>query len=251
MFTINEVKEHAKLTNYNLGQAEKDLYQNIILFILYKEYGQELVFKGGTALTKCYGLKRFSEDLDFSATKEIKNIQNIIKKGLNKFNIDYEIKLGKTNNLDNFRILLKGALYSGNPQSICSIQIDISYREEILYEVNIKEITTFVGKLPSFDLVVMNLTEIAAEKIRTIMTRNMARDLFDLYYIIDFLPNKEIINQKLEIYEIYFDINNFEKKVDNKKVIWDKELRNVLMRFPQFEEVKEKVMKIVKKKLKE
>lgn len=48
-----------------MGQAEKDYFQEIILFILYREFGRELVFKGGTALTKCYGFDRFSEDLDF------------------------------------------------------------------------------------------------------------------------------------------------------------------------------------------
>jgi predicted nucleotidyltransferase component of viral defense system len=44
-----------------------------LLFIIYQNFGSEIVFKGGTALSKCYGLNRFSEDLDFSLLEKNKN----------------------------------------------------------------------------------------------------------------------------------------------------------------------------------
>ena len=46
--------------------VEKDTIQSIVLFELSKS-GIPFVFKGGTSLSKCYGLiDRFSEDLDLS-----------------------------------------------------------------------------------------------------------------------------------------------------------------------------------------
>ncbi|MGO1500901.1 MAG: nucleotidyl transferase AbiEii/AbiGii toxin family protein [Marinobacter sp.] len=42
-----------------------------------QEDGKPLVLKGGTALLLGYDLKRFSEDLDFDLTKELKSHVNI------------------------------------------------------------------------------------------------------------------------------------------------------------------------------
>ncbi len=50
----------------NKEYIEKDYFQDLLLYQLYKQTNQ-LVFKGGTALYKFYQLPRFSEDLDFSA----------------------------------------------------------------------------------------------------------------------------------------------------------------------------------------
>ena len=77
MITKTELESYAKLRNLiNRGYAEKDYFQNILLFIIFGSYGKEFVFKGGTALSKCLGLPRFSEDLDFTC-KEKPNIKNI------------------------------------------------------------------------------------------------------------------------------------------------------------------------------
>ena len=49
---------------------EKDYYVTITLKALF-ERTKDLVFKGGTSLTKCYQLlDRFSEDIDLSYTAE-------------------------------------------------------------------------------------------------------------------------------------------------------------------------------------
>ena len=46
--------------------VEKDYWVTFALFNIFKnEIGKETVFKGGTALSKCFGLiHRFSEDVD-------------------------------------------------------------------------------------------------------------------------------------------------------------------------------------------
>jgi predicted nucleotidyltransferase component of viral defense system len=46
--------------------VEKDYWVTLALFKIFKnEIGEEIVFKGGTSLSKCYHLiDRFSEDID-------------------------------------------------------------------------------------------------------------------------------------------------------------------------------------------
>ncbi len=61
----NELIQYKTKTNYNLSQLELDYYQHLILSRLFEKFNT-ICFKGGTCLQKCYGIKRFSEDLDFN-----------------------------------------------------------------------------------------------------------------------------------------------------------------------------------------
>ncbi|MFO7711081.1 MAG: nucleotidyl transferase AbiEii/AbiGii toxin family protein, partial [Candidatus Woesearchaeota archaeon] len=179
MISKQELRKYANLKNYNLGQAEKDYFQEIILFVLYKELGKELVFKGGTALTKCYGFDRFSEDLDFTATVDL-DFDRIISNGLKKFYLDFESK-----QMDNKLVYrINGPLYANHPNTSCKIIIDISRREQVVLDPLIKRIGMHISEIPMFDVVVMAEQEIFAEKIRAIMTRNKARDMYDMYYLV-------------------------------------------------------------------
>lgn len=50
---------------------EKDLIQSLFLYRL-SQYDFPFVFKGGTSLSKAYGLiDRFSEDIDLSSSKKL------------------------------------------------------------------------------------------------------------------------------------------------------------------------------------
>lgn len=244
MISIEELKELKELSNYNLSQAEKDFYQNTILFCIYKEYGKEIIFKGGTALTKCYGLDRFSEDLDFTITKEIDLIPTL-QKWLKKLQINYEIKeIKNDNNSQKIKIKIEGALYNGNNISKCSIRIDISKREKIIMEPTIKTIKTINPKIPTFDVVVMNKQEIAAEKIRAIMTRNQARDVYD-YHELGIKPKIELINEKLKYYKKKFSFKEFEEAIEEKRKIWNGELENLILHVPKFDIVKKTILRTI------
>ena len=152
MITKLELQKYANLKSLNLGQAEKDYYQNIVLFCVYRIYANEIVFKGGTALSKCYGLDRFSEDLDFTSTVPFSTIK--LKEQLDKF-MKYEI-IEKTVAGNNLKITLNiyGPLYNGIKHSTCKLILDVSYRENIINKPNIKKIITEQG-VPSFDVVVI------------------------------------------------------------------------------------------------
>ena len=80
---------------------EKDYWVTFALHtIFHDKIGQETVFKGGTALSKCYGfIERFSEDIDLvvlrsedesnnQLTKKIKRISAVMEKAMPEVQVD-------------------------------------------------------------------------------------------------------------------------------------------------------------------
>jgi predicted nucleotidyltransferase component of viral defense system len=63
---------------------EKDYWVTYVLYHLYKsEIGKEIVFKGGTALSKCHQIiERFSEDIDLILIKNVRQSNSALKKKL-------------------------------------------------------------------------------------------------------------------------------------------------------------------------
>ena len=86
-----------------------------------------MVLKGGTALLLCYGLDRFSEDLDFDSSKKMRLESRIAKAVEGKFSI-HEIKLLKdTGTVQRLRIL-----YSDNVTKIKgSLKIETSFKDTV------------------------------------------------------------------------------------------------------------------------
>lgn len=243
MITKEELREYAKRLSLNLGQAEKDYFQNIILFILYQNYGKGIVFKGGTALKKCFGLNRFSEDLDFTCLNkpDIKKIED----GLKRFKIEFEIESESYE--DGLKIILriKGPLYVGIRQSLCKFIIDFSFREDVILKPEIKTIGRFLEELPSFDVFVMQEKEILAEKIRAIFTRAKARDVYDLWFLVRKGVNidERLVNEKLKYYSMRFDKNELVNHIKKSEAIWKTELGPLVGFVPDFktslDEIKE------------
>jgi hypothetical protein len=234
-----QLLNYARTKKYNLGQAEKAYYQEIILFILYNTHGKNLVFKGGTALTKCYGLDRFSEDLDFVASKE-EDFSGTIKKGLTNFYIEFECIEKKHKESIDLTYYLKGPLYNGQKNSMCKILLDISLRDETLLPPKIIKIGLDLQEIPLFEVVVLSEKEILLEKIRALLTREKARDLYDLYY----LTQKEIvtieeINKKLASVGKKFVKQELMKAILDKQRIWETEISRLVKKYPPFNEIKD------------
>jgi len=246
MISRKELEEYAKLRGMkNIGQAEKDYFQNILLFIIYKNFGSEIIFKGGTALSKCYGLNRFSEDLDFTCKNEFDF--KIIQEGLKRFNLDFEIEKEEFERSKSYILKIKGPLFNGTKNSRCKLILDFSFREEVLTQPKIKNLGRFLEEIPSFDVLVMSQEEILAEKIRAILTRNKARDVYDLYFLIESKTelNTELVNNKLNYYKTRFDKEDFIRSVKNKKDIWKSELSGLIENVPDFNFVLKDILKII------
>jgi predicted nucleotidyltransferase component of viral defense system len=245
MITRKELREYAKAVGLNIGQAEKDYFQNILLFIIYRNHGNDVVFKGGTALKKCYGLPRFSEDLDFTCMAGIKT--ESIEAGLKRFNLEFETEAIKYPAGLKATIRLKGPLYSGIRNSLCKLVLDFSFRESVILAPNVKTIGRFLEEIPSFDVFVMQEAEILAEKVRAVLTRTVARDVYDIWFLlnrgIDF--DQGIVKKKLEYYGQEWNPEEFARKLIMKKSIWDTELSPLISTIPEFGDVREIIMKKV------
>ncbi len=66
--------------------VEKDYWLTYALKIIFKnEIGEEIVFKGGTALSKCFDIiKRFSEDIDLVVMQTGEETDNQLKRKIRK-----------------------------------------------------------------------------------------------------------------------------------------------------------------------
>ncbi len=243
MISRTSLEEYAKTRGLrNIGHAEVDYFQNIVLFILSQEYGSTLVFKGGTALSKCYGLPRFSEDLDFNAKEKINEL--LLVNALKRFQIEHEIEKDEYKDGLKYTIHVNGPLFIGAKNSRCRIILDLSLREKTLLEPEIKTIGRFLEEVPLFDILVMQKEEIFAEKIRAIMTRNKARDLYDLWFLMKERNyfNEKLTTEKLNFYKKQWNKKDFINSITEKKPIWEKELSPLIDNIPEFKIIKEEVL---------
>jgi predicted nucleotidyltransferase component of viral defense system len=231
------IKKGRSLGINNIGFIAKDYINEILLYLISQKFNN-LIFKGETALFKFFGLPRFSEDLDFTIIGKInlKQLENQIKKLKNwGFNFDYK----STEKEKSIKILIKVKDFIVRNIAL-KLEIDLSKREEVF---NYKPLMYFGNyENLSFVINVMQEKEILAEKVRAIISRNRARDVFDLWFLLN--KNAEIdlklINKKLSIYGLEFNKEDFYLAIKKKEKIWKEEIKPLLLNknfFVDFEQV--------------
>jgi predicted nucleotidyltransferase component of viral defense system len=188
---------------------EKDYYCSLILQYFFSE-DTELVFKGGTCLSKVHtDFYRLSEDLDFiiPIAEEITRPQRraCIKSVKRMFEKLPKVVPGMTIS-EAFRGHNESRQYIGcleYPSVIVEkleyIQVEVGLREPLLSPSESKKASTiavnpFSGQplLPTFTVSAMALKEAYAEKVRAALTRRgpAIRDFFDLFYV----DRKKLLN---------------------------------------------------------
>lgn len=206
----------------NREHIEKDYYQDLLLFNLFKKTNK-FVFKGGTALYKLYKLPRFSEDLDFSIIEDMdkETIVNIVKEAVKNIN-GFEIKSVKqTKDSVLVKISCKGILTKYN-----TLRADMNFKNKILQGFDVKSYIPEYIDINPFSLRSLKTEEIIAEKIHSIFMRKKARDLFDLFFLLRISGfNLDLLKQKLEIFGMGFDLKEFTKRVNEAENLWEKELK--------------------------
>lgn len=236
---LEQIAKTKKITKMEF--LEKDLLLHVILQeISNNAYLKEnLIFKGGTCLTKCYlGYFRFSEDLDFTwkdnlehkdiGTKKLRAILSIIINEIgtrletiakdndldfksDKSNKKY-FQFGGTNKFTTFKLWY----YSNVLQKDTFIKIQINFIENLKYPItpafaksiiNSKDLllsqndeNLFTKNIP---INCYDIKEILLEKNRAILTRRglKARDFVDVYLILKYLKE---------------DVSKYEKQIVEK-----------------------------------
>jgi predicted nucleotidyltransferase component of viral defense system len=225
MLSRDEVNKYGP-PSFHLAQKEKDYMQHYILSFLSRS-GFRGVFKGGTALQKAYGLARFSEDLDFTLNGAVEPDRTAMSAFLSSAGFSNPVwKEEETDVSSNAKLRYRGPLYNGTPISEGVVLLQFSKREKTLLAPNTVMVTPPYPDLMPYQLLVMDKQEIAAEKIRTILTRSSARDLYDLYFLLHQKTRLRIdlVDKKLMYYGKKFSFGEFGVRIKKLEGIWNNEI---------------------------
>jgi predicted nucleotidyltransferase component of viral defense system len=116
------------------------------------------------------------------------------------------------------------------------ITFDSSFREQVLLKPQIRTIGYNMDVIPVFEVLVMDANEIAAEKMRALMTRVSARDLYDLVFLARFGAkfDRKLIEKKLGYYGLGYDRAKIIRSARKEKGIWLSELQSLVKNVPDF-----------------
>ncbi|GLI52311.1 nucleotidyl transferase AbiEii/AbiGii toxin family protein [Thermodesulfovibrio yellowstonii] len=159
-----------------------------------------LIFTGGTMLRLCYGLNRFSVDLDFWLYKKI-DTENYFKKIKEYLSAFYTIRDAE-NKFYTMLFEIEGKDY---PRTL---KIEIRKKVERVKT----DMSIAYSKFSNIQVLVrtLSLEEVMKSKIEAFLNRKEIRDVFD----IEFLLKKGVpINVKKEdLIQLLEEIKNFSKK---------------------------------------
>ncbi|MCX5782432.1 MAG: nucleotidyl transferase AbiEii/AbiGii toxin family protein [Elusimicrobia bacterium] len=181
---------------YDLSTAEKDYFLAVVLKIIFESsLKDKLVFKGGTAIHHCYLPQyRFSEDLDFTAIDPAVTVEEIktVLENTGYIIVKKEYRSKATIKLE--RVQYQGPL--GLPNFL---KVEIDCMQNVAIPPKKIEYKNVWGVQAS--VMVMDINEICAEKVRACSGRARYRDFYDLFLIFnEFNPHWdkviELIKQK-------------------------------------------------------
>jgi predicted nucleotidyltransferase component of viral defense system len=242
MLDRSQLQELTAASGFNLWQTEKDYVQHVFLLFLSAESKEELVFKGGTALQKVYGLNRFSLDLDFTSRNngEEEIVKRIVR-DMEVFGLAAEFsRVEKFKDISKTLVLrIKGPLFDGSDRSITLLRVEVSLRRDLVLEPEVREIVPIYPDVRPYLVQVMRLEEILAEKVRAIFYRGRASDLYDLWFLLrkGVKMDLKLVNTKLSYYKTVFSSEEFRRKIRELENTWVEELKPVTTFVPRFKTV--------------
>ncbi len=236
------------------------------------ELKDTLVFKGGTALKKCYfGDYRFSEDLDFSALEGVptgeamEELMALVCEAARKMLYEYaDVEFVCQRHLEHnphpggqeaFEI---HARLPWHPRPDIPVKVEITVDELIAWPVERRSIIHGYGEPLDVELQIYSPTEVVAEKLRAIRqqlklleqrgwTRNRARDYYDLWRVLGtfgdsvdrvnfigrFHDKCKLRNVDFEGPDDFFD----SRVIDDVKQGWESSLAPLVTDLPDFDTV--------------
>jgi predicted nucleotidyltransferase component of viral defense system len=181
-----ELQDLIETLSVDAALIERDFALVTVVAGLVNEYGNTLCFKGGFVLRHVYGHERFSKDIDATRINPPKNkldaaevaatIRAASIRNLLTFN-PREPATDSGRSLDFDDIPFSGPIREGH------IAVEVSYREDVIetpYVAHIGE-----PYFEPFEIPVLQLDEIVAEKLRALVQRTRQTDLSDLAMVIE------------------------------------------------------------------
>ena len=214
-----------KYLNYKLSLDKERINRILLMYDIAKNISadnkNDLLLKGGTALLFCYGLPRYSTDLDYDGFNYNIDIMDKINsvfvsngQNLDKINVKKD-----TDTVKRYMIHYKEA--ENNP-----IKLEISFRK-IDDSDHVKDKRARINDINTY-----NIKYLASDKIDTFLKRTAARDIFDASFLIQHYPdsiNKELIEKcKNKISSIGLD--QMENIIKNDEIIKNFDCEDVLVK---------------------
>ncbi len=187
----------------------REYLQNYLLFLMQKtKMNESLFFVGGTALRFLYGIRRYSEDLDFTAGKKwmspsLKLFTDKIDRELERAGYDMTISLKDDKTVQRMMVRFAGLLYelglSGRKNENFSIHLEVDLNPPLGW----KEERTVVNIHLPVLIRHYDLPSAFAGKLAAILLRpyTKGRDIFDLFWFKsrwrNLKPNLTLLNNAL------------------------------------------------------
>jgi predicted nucleotidyltransferase component of viral defense system len=249
MLTKQQLQRIAQRHDIGLQAQERDYVQHLFLSTLYAR-SQALLFKGGTALRVLYRSPRYSEDLDFNATLDLANTQtqfqqaitNLARHGM----VAVQRNEWKTSVGYSFDLSFQGPLYDGRERSQGKVRVDVNLRpEEVASERRL--VSPEYDDVVPFMMTSLTLEHVFAEKVRALLIRGKARDVYDLWFLTEqgVYPNIELVNAKLELYQTRFNPKRFQEQIETCGRSWQRDLQPLLAQMPEFAMVRARLLTVL------
>ena len=244
MLTRAQIQRLAQHHNIGVQAQERDYIQYILLQILYNR-SQALLFKGGTALRIVYRGGRYSEDLDFNGTTsvdEIKKLWLTLINDLGNFGIRAEIRNEWHSDVGySFDVSYQGPLYDGRDRTKGKVRVDISLRHENV-DTSRELVASEYDDVHPFVITALTREHLMAEKVRALLLRGKARDLYDLWLFATQGVQLDplLVARKLAITETKLSIELLEDALAKAGQDWERDLRPLLPQLiPRNEAIKQ------------
>ncbi|MFC2088407.1 nucleotidyl transferase AbiEii/AbiGii toxin family protein [Calditrichota bacterium] len=262
MIEKNEILKMAEGLNLNPDTVEKDYILGWMLYGInqHREIS-DWAFKGGTSLKKCFfETFRFSEDLDFTLSKQVHLTEKFLLKTFKEITDFLAEEVGIEFFKDRFKFKIidkgngkysaQGKIYYNGPlrrrQKVATIKLDLTTDEIIVLKTVKQKVHHPFTDEPTSGIfaICYAFEEIVAEKIRALAQRARPRDLYD---VIHFFRNRQMIANPTLVYNVLqkkcsykkIEIPTFQhieehEKLDELEPQWEYMLAHQLSHLPTF-----------------
>ena len=264
MISMDELKRAAAKEGIPFESTQKDYVIGWVLWGIanHPSLSREFVFKGGTALRKCYFSEyRFSEDLDFTVQGAAldkdrleKDLQDCARSISEASGIEISLaELKQTRDEEGEEALKAKLAYRGPSKPVTTVpklKLDLTYYERVLEGPEQKPIIQRYSDASEAKIQVYRLEEIVAEKMRSMLQQRQRiprpRDWYDVWFLLkneelDSSKTRELFREKCSFKNVsfqgtddFFDAALIEKV----SAAWENSLRRQLRDVPSFEQVK-------------
>jgi len=222
--TLEELKIIAGEKGFNIELLEKDYLLTYLLYLIKDVEG--IYFKGGTALNKIFlDYARLSEDLDFTLTRKLPDVEKSIKSKLKGTIFD---KITHDKRVEKFvRLIVHYKLFHEEG----TIFIDLNQKARLTEKSEKHKVPHFYKEfVPEFSVNTLSKDEMMAEKLAATIGRNKPRDHFDVYQILSkkiHLDHK-LVEKKCKDSGNEFNIIKMFNKAKKLKNRWDEDMTQLV-----------------------